>query len=209
MISKNLSVLLANGQYPEHKFPLQVLKEAKHIICLDGAVNTLCRNRLNPNIIIGDMDSIDNQLREKYSDIIIEDRDQDENDLRKALKWLDENGYSDISILGATGLRDDHSIANIFSILNQDFKIEAKILTDYGIFQIVKNKVELSSFKGQPVSLFATKKGVKITTSGLKYNLKSDTLNYIYSGSLNESSSSRFTVACDGGKILLYTAYEK
>ena len=209
MISKNLSVLLANGQYPEHKFPLQVLKEAKHIICLDGAVNTLCRNRLNPNIIIGDMDSIDNQLREKYSDIIIEDRDQDENDLRKALKWLDGNGYSDISILGATGLRDDHSIANIFSILNQDFKIEAKILTDYGIFQIVKNKVELSSFKGQPVSLFATKKGVKITTSGLKYSLKSDTLNYIYSGSLNESSSSRFTVACDGGNILLYTAYEK
>jgi len=209
MISKNLSVLLANGQYPEHKIPLQVLKEAKHIICLDGAVNTLCRKGLNPNIIIGDMDSIDGQLREKYSNIIIEDRDQDENDLRKALKWLDENNYSDISILGATGLRDDHSIANIFSILNQDFKIEAKILTDYGIFQIVKNRAELSSFKGQPVSLFATKKGIKITTSGLKYSLNSDTLIDIYSGSLNESSSNRFTVACDGGKILLYTAYEK
>ena len=119
MRPKNLSVLLANGQYPEHKYPLQILKEAKHIVCLDGAVNKLTENHLNPDIIIGDMDSINSKFREKYSDIIIEKKSQDENDLRKALKWLDQNRYSHITILGATGLRDDHSIANIFCILDQ------------------------------------------------------------------------------------------
>jgi len=155
------------------------------------------------------MDSISAKLREKYSDIIIEKKSQDENDLRKALKWLDENGYSDITILGATGLRDDHSIANVFSILDQDFKFEVRIITDYGTFQIVKDKIEVASFKGQSVSLFAAKKNVKITTHGLKYRMKSGLLNHIYSGALNKSISSSFTVSCDGGNILLYTAYKK
>ena len=206
---KNLSVLLANGQYPEHKHPLQILKEAKHIVCLDGAVNKLTENHLNPNIIIGDMDSISSKLREKYSDIIIEKKSQDENDLRKALKWLDQRRYSHITILGATGLRDDHSIANIFSIIDQNFKFEVKIVTDYGIFQIVKNKTEINSFKGQPVSLFATKKNIKITTSRLKYNIKSSSLSNLYYGTLNESLSDSFTVACNGGNVLVYTAYQK
>ena len=209
MRPKNLSVLLANGQYPEHKYPLQTLKEAKHIVCLDGAVNKLTENHLNPDIIIGDMDSINSKLREKYSDIIIEKKSQDENDLRKALKWLDQSGYSQITILGATGLRDDHSIANIFSIIDQNFKFEVKIVTDYGIFQIVKNKTEINSFKGQPVSLFATKKNIKITTSRLKYNFKSSSLSNLYYGTLNESLSDSFTVACDEGNVLVYTAYQK
>ena len=206
---KNLSVLLANGQYPEHKYPLQILKEAKHIVCLDGAVNKLAENHLNPDVIIGDMDSINSKLREKYSDIIIEKKSQDENDLRKALKWLDQRRYSHITILGATGLRDDHSIANIFSIIDQNFKFEVKIVTDYGIFQIVKNKTEINSFKGQPVSLFATKKNIKITTSRLKYNIKSSSLSNLYYGTLNESLSDSFTVACNGGNVLVYTAYQK
>ena len=206
---KNLSVLLANGQYPEHKHPLQILKEAKHIVCLDGAVNKLTENHLNPDIIIGDMDSINSKLREKYSDIIIEKKSQDENDLRKALKWLDQRRYSHITILGATGLRDDHSIANIFSIIDQNFKFEVKIVTDYGIFQIVKNKAKINSFRGQPVSLFATKKNIKITTSRLKYNLKSSSLSNLYYGTLNESLSDSFTVACNGGNVLVYTAYQK
>ena len=206
---KNLSVLLANGQYPEHKHPLRILKEAKHIVCLDGAVNKLTENHLNPNIIIGDMDSISSKLREKYSDIIIEKKSQDENDLRKALKWLDQRRYSHITILGATGLRDDHSIANIFSIIDQNFKFEVKIVTDYGIFQIVKNKAKINSFRGQPVSLFATKKNIKITTSRLKYNLKSSSLSNLYYGTLNESLSDSFTVACNGGNVLVYTAYQK
>ena len=135
--------------------------------------------------------------------------DQEENDLRKALKWLDERKCSNVFILGATGLREDHAISNIFSILETDCKINAKIITDYGIFQIIRGKEKIKSFKGQPVSLFTSNKQTKITTSRLKYNLNKSGLKHIYSGSLNESLSSNFIIESQKGPVLLYLAHSK
>ena len=74
----------------------------------------LIKNNLKPTIIIGDLDSIDTKIKEKYSHIIIEILDQSQNDLRKALNWLNKKKCSNITILGATGLREDHTIGNIF-----------------------------------------------------------------------------------------------
>ena len=62
------------------------------------------------------MDSIDKTIEEQYKDIIIKLNDQNENDLRKAITWTENNNATDIIILGATGKREDHSLANIFSI---------------------------------------------------------------------------------------------
>ena len=78
--------------------------------------------------------------------------------------WLHKNNYKKISIVGATGLRDDHNIANIFSILEINLSLEMKIITDCGVFQIIENQKKLSSFKGQKVSLFTLNTATKITT---------------------------------------------
>ena len=50
-------VILANGDYPKNKVPLNILNNAKSIICLDGAIKNLLQNNLQPSIIIGDLDS--------------------------------------------------------------------------------------------------------------------------------------------------------
>ena len=209
MIFKKTPVLLANGTFPKHKFPLNILKKSNNIICLDGAVNMLVEKKITPSLILGDLDSILSKYRKKFSDIIIEMPDQKENDLRKALKWLDEKKCPSVFILGATGLREDHAIANIFSILETDFKIKIKIITDYGIFQIIREKEKVNSFKGQPVSLFTSNKQTKITTSRLKYNLNKSELKHLYSGSLNESLSSNFIIKTEKGPVLLYLAHSK
>ena len=62
------SVILANGDYPTHPIPVQKIKEAGYIICCDGAVNNLVENNIKPNIIIGDLDSLDPSLTNKYID---------------------------------------------------------------------------------------------------------------------------------------------
>ena len=112
----NSVVILANGDFPKHPTPLRILKEATTIICCDGAVNNLVDHGLKPTHIIGDMDSISLELKNKYEDMLIHIADQNENDLRKALNWLGENGAKKAIILGATGKRDDHSLANIFTL---------------------------------------------------------------------------------------------
>ena len=201
-------LVLANGAYPTHETPLSLLKKAESIVCLDGAVNNLTKNNIKPDLIIGDLDSIIPDYKKQYSEIIIHDGRQDENDLRKALFWLDQNNYKKITILGATGKRDDHTIANIFSILEINLNLDIRIVTDYGIFQIIEDEDKIYSFKGQQVSLFTLSSNTKITTKNLKYELNSKSFKNLYSGTLNESIENIFYIKSDNGKTLLYTTHK-
>ena len=209
MTVQKTCILLANGKFPEHRIPLDRISKSKNIICLDGAVNNLVKNNLEPTTIIGDLDSIDPDFKEIYSEIIIETPDQNKNDLEKGLDWIESQGYSDTTIIGATGLRDDHTLSNIFIIMEKNYQMNIKIITDYGTFQIIKEHKNINSFKGQPVSLFTLKKDSKITTSNLKYKLNNSRLSYLFYGALNESVSSSFSVDIDRGSALLYMAHSK
>ena len=120
----NTTVILANGIFPTHKKPLKILKEADTIICCDGAINKLDKLDIIPNLIIGDMDSITKKLKDKYRDQLLTIQSQNENDLRKAINWLEKNNYKSAIILGATGNRDDHSLGNIFTLLEYPAKIK-------------------------------------------------------------------------------------
>ena len=201
-------VILAKGDYPTHPIPLRILKDAKTIICCDGAVNNLETNEIVPDFIMGDMDSISPDLKDKYSDIIISMSDQAENDLRKAINWAEENNVTKAAILGAFGKRDDHSLANIFTLLQHPSKLDLTIYTDYGIFSVVKGKQEFDSFKGQQISLFSADQNIEITSKYLKYNLNNKSLSNLYCGSLNESLNEVFTISISHGKILVYQVFE-
>ena len=200
-------VILANGNYPTHLIPLQKIEMAASIICCDGSVNQLIDNGLEPYAIIGDLDSIDLTLKSKYNKRIIHVPDQDENDLQKAIRWADNEGILESTILGATGKRDDHSLSNIFILLQLPTLIKCTILTDYGKFTMVEETTELNSFIGQKVSIFSADPEIKITSTNLKYNLISSSLNNLYCGSLNESINEVFTLAVTHGKILVYQVF--
>ena len=204
----NSVVILANGDFPKHPTPLRILKEATTIICCDGAVNNLVNHGLKPTHIIGDMDSISLELKNKYEDMLIHIADQNENDLRKALKWAERNGAKKVIILGATGKRDDHSLANIFTLLQYPSKLDLTIYTDYGIFSMVKGEHKFDSFNGEQVSLFSADKTIETTTTYLKYNLNSKKLTTLYLGSLNESINDVFTISISHGKILVYQVFK-
>ncbi len=204
----NSVVILANGDFPKHPTPLRILKEATTIICCDGAVNNIEEYGLIPTHIIGDMDSISNELKIKYEDRLIHNANQNENDLRKTLKWVEENGAKKASILGATGKRDDHSLANIFTLLEFPSQLKMTIFTDHGKFSVVKDEQKFDSFTGEQVSLFSADQTIEITTTYLKYNLNSKQLTTLYFGSLNESINDVFTISISHGKILVYQVFK-
>ena len=204
----NSAVILANGDFPKHPTPLRILKEATSIICCDGAVNYLNEYGLKPSQIIGDMDSISLELKNKYEDMLIHIEEQNENDLRKALKWAEGNGAKKVTILGATGKRDDHSLANIFTSLQYPSKLDLTIYTDYGIFSMVKGEHKFDSFNGEQVSIFSADQTIEITTTYLKYNLNNKKLTTLYLGSLNESINDVFTISISRGKILVYQVFK-
>ena len=209
MILKEPIVILANGAFPESKVSLTILKKAKNIICLDGATNNLIKHGLEPTLIIGDLDSIESKYKTMYKDIIIEKKDQNQNDLRKALSWVEKNNYRNVKVLGATGNREDHFIGNIFGILDIDYPMDIQLVTDFGVFQILKKgKHVIPSFIGQAVSFFASKQTAKVSTYMLKYSFIEDNISDCFSYTLNESLSNSFRVEILKGKVLLFTGHK-
>jgi thiamine pyrophosphokinase len=110
--------------------------------------------------------------------------------------------------LGATGKRDDHSLANIFTLLEFPSQMKMTINTDFGKFSIVKSERKFDSFSGEQVSIFSTDNSIEITSTYLKYNFNNKKLTSLYSGSLNESINEYFSVNISHGQILVYQLYK-
>ena len=204
---KNPLIIVANGEFPNHSIPLTKLKEAKTIIACDGASDSLLNRVYSFDLIIGDLDSISKKTLNLFKNRIIHIKDQSNNDLRKAIDYAKSKGIKSISIIGATGKREDHTIGNIFSLLKYD-NLDLKIYTDIGIFSVVNNDEKIESFKGQQVSIFADDKTIKISSTNLKYNFNKDSLSSLFSGTLNESTGESFILKLSHGKILLFQKFK-
>jgi len=202
-------VILANGTFPMHKDAYSKLYHSNFIICCDGAIDKLVKNKIEPNLIIGDMDSISPFLLKKYSNIVLKNDCQDTNDLSKAILWLIEKNIKNAIIVGATGIREDHSIANIDIVLKYANKINLKIYTDTGKFIIVSKNNIIDSFTGQQISIFSIDTSVQFSSKHLKFKLDGTKLINLHSGALNESENNIFHLNLSHGKALIFLTYKE
>ncbi|WP_372645766.1 thiamine diphosphokinase [Ancylomarina sp.] len=201
------AVILANGSFPINDIPLNILKKSECIVCCDGAINKLESAGIQAHAIVGDLDSLTNDLKRKYQDIIHHFSNQDTNDLTKAVNWCLANKYNDITIVGATGERDDHMIGNIFLLPSYTKKMKVKMLTDYGTFTPVIRSRNFDSYIGQQVSIFSPQPETVITTANLRYELTNQKLEMLWQGTLNESMGDSFRIDFEGDSLIIYQEY--
>lgn len=202
------TVILANGTFPVHTVPLARLREADLIVCCDGAAEKLVAHGLEPGIIIGDLDSVSPELKDRYRKILVQDFDQETNDLTKAVNWCIAAGIGEVTIVGATGIREDHTLGNISLLADYSGKIDAVMLTDTGCFRVYDRSVTIDSQPGQQVSLFSLDPSLKVTSTGLKYPLHNLTLHSWWRGTLNEAEGTKFSLEFEGGKLILFLQYK-
>jgi thiamine pyrophosphokinase len=201
------TVILANGKYPSHAVPVRYLEEADLIVCCDGAAEKLVSHGMDPGIITGDLDSVSPELKRRYKSILVYDGDQETNDLTKAIKWCVSHGIKEIAILGATGIREDHTLGNISLLADYNRDIKAIMLTDTGSFQVFDPTVTIDSFPGQQVSLFSLDPNMAVTSHGLRYPLINLRLTSWWRGTLNEALGDSFTLTFEGGELIVYMEY--
>ncbi len=197
--------IVANGQFPNHPLPLQILYESKTIICTDGSANLLIDKGINPNVIIGDMDSllIDNKA---FSGQFIKDSNQENTDLEKAFEWCIKNNVNTINVLGASQQREDHSITNLYLLSTYCDAINLTYVTDYFSITCHEGNRIFSSFKNQIVSILPVKHIQDISTENLKYNLSDEELPISSRGISNQSISDNFTIN-SSGKIWVFRSH--
>ena len=195
------TLIIANGRFPTNPLPLSLIKKAEFIVCTDGAANSFIAAGGVPNAIVGDCDSISDENRKRFAEIVYLNEDQEINDLTKSVNFCVQNGRTDIVIIAATGKRDDHTIGNI-SLLAEYINIANTVMmTDKGIFTPINSTQQFKSFKGQQVSIFAIDPK-EISSSNLKYPLKNRVLTNWWQGTLNESLGESFTIESMGRAIV-------
>ena len=192
-------VIVANGEFPTHRIPLEVLKHARHIVACDGAISHVPQ----AEAVVGDGDSVPAE----YHNRLFQIDEQEDNDLTKATRYCLNKGWKRIAYLGCTGLREDHTLGNIGLLMRYYRKmgVEGIMFTDYGFFTPAYGNRTFQSEKGKQVSIFNF--GCRqLTSEGLRWN--SYAYDEWWQGTLNEALGDSFSFAADS-YYLVFQTYEK
>jgi thiamine pyrophosphokinase len=201
------TVILADGGFPEHEIPLSFLTHAQRIICCDGAAEKLLKFGREPNFVVGDLDSLSEELKQRFSPTLFHYPDQETNDLTKSVNFCIEHHWKEITILGATGKREDHTLGNLSLLVDYGKIAQVQMLTDYGVFVPQTQTAVYESYHGQQVSIFSLTPPTLFTTQNLVYPLQNRALTSWWQGTLNEAADEFFSIAIDKGEILVFREY--
>lgn len=199
------AVVLCDGEPPPEELLKLEMSLSDLLVATDGGARSAMNYGITPDLVIGDMDSLD--MNRTYTFAIIKDGDQETNDLEKALSHLHEKNFGTIVVLGATGQRVDHTLKNL-SVLKQFSGTFTNIFMKdrFGTIFLLPPDYRFSTPPGISISLFPLSGKVEgITTSGLRYPLTDEPLeNGVRDGSSNEAVSGQVHIRYKRGDLLIF-----
>lgn len=203
-------VILANGEFPQSASAQRFIVDAPTLVCCDGAAEKAVDFGRDPDWIVGDLDSVPEALKARFRDRLVRVAEQETNDLEKAFRFCVERGWTELAILGATGLRTDHALGNISRLA--DFARVApsiRLIDDFGVFRVALKSGTFASRPGEQISIFSFNPTQTITSQGLKYPLERLKLPRWSTATLNEALGDSFSLEFDAASpLLLFFANE-
>ena len=194
-------IILADGNYPTHSIPCELLKSGLPVVCCDGAANRYIEEGGNPIAIIGDGDSVSPRIKEQFAHCFHPVAEQETNDLTKAVSFAATSGYTDIIILGATGKRECHTLGNISLLIDYQRRgLNVRMLTDHCEIRPCLGKQSFNTFVGQQISIINF--GAKgFGSTGLRYPIYD--FSTWWQGTLNEATDTIVTIEANGEYLIL------
>jgi thiamine pyrophosphokinase len=200
--------IFLNGKYANEEPLIALAGGDALVIGVDGGTRHLAGFGLQPQIIIGDMDSVSEaeiiQFGTSETRILRHPPQKDETDFELALDQVIQQECTEILVFGALGGRSDHLITNL--LLPIVYLDKAKIRLFHGVEEITYI-TSLTTIQGQAgdiislVPLSGDVTGVK--TIGLLYPLNNETLHQGKSrGVSNELLENIATVSIESGVLL-------
>ncbi len=174
------AVLFTNGQ-AKPGFEVSVLP-GDFLVAVDGGLHHLKRLGLKPDLLIGDLDSVDARDLAEIIDAGIEVQRflpaKDQTDLELALEYALNNSYGQIVIAYPFGDRVDHTLGNL-SLLSRPDLTGKTLWLDNGQVEacLLDTSASLTTQPGDLISLIAWGMPVEgIITKGLQYSLNNESL---------------------------------
>ena len=168
----NVDLNLLNNYYNSNKDSL--------VIAVDKGLESLYKLNIIPDHIVGELDSVNATILKHYQNNpqitihkYIPEKDYTDTDI--ALKLAIKLAASNITIIGATGTRIDHMLANIHVLTYAlDSKIPCHILDSNNKIYLINDSAKLNKDEahGKYISLIPLTTSIEgLTLKGFKYPL--------------------------------------
>lgn len=211
-------VIIVSGGNIQRDFALRFLKKNKKedtcLIAADRGVEFFWESSFYPDMAIGDFDSLSVQGREfldtlTETEIIRLKPEKDDSDTQSAVNHVIDRGAKKITILGATGNRIDHLMANFgLLVLGKKRGVDIVLVDQWNYMKLIEKKTVLKRSEqfGKYVSFFSLEGDVYgLTLDGFKYPLHGHHLQAEDSGLTvsNEILAEKAVVTYEEGTLLM------
>lgn len=181
------------------------------VYAVDGGLKVADEAQILPDYLVGDFDTADSALVARYENRCVTLRHQPEKDATDTELAVDEaiaRGADEIVLLGATGSRMDHTLANIHML----FKMRLQGVNAYIINENNRISLHKESFQRMREDMFGTYVSFLpfggavsgVTLKGLKYPLENMSLAVGNSlGISNEVVEKKIEVSFESGYLLM------
>jgi thiamine pyrophosphokinase len=176
------AIIFANGDASDPDIVQHWAAQADVIIAADGGTRNALSVGVMPQVVIGDLDSLDEadraQLDRSDVQLIVYPTHKDYTDLELALRYAQERHATEIIIFSALGGRWDHSLANLLLLtLPELAQIPIRIVDHQLSVQVIRDRAEITGRAGDMLSLIALKGDAHgVTIEGCEYPLNDATL---------------------------------
>lgn len=197
----------------EKKILFQLIEENEvYIIAADGGMKFLLENDIKPDLWMGDMDSVKDDIRDKveerYPELLISSCSpiKDDTDTALALYVITNEGIKDIHVFGGMGgRRPEHSIANIQLMHHYALRsIKVFMYSENSSYYVISNSsIEYEKDATGYISVFSLSDVSKLKIEGLFYEYEGELSNSYALGVSNEFCGKKARIAVENGVILI------
>lgn len=174
------ALIVLGGDAPGRELLARCMREADLVIAADSGLAAFDRAGLEPDLLVGDMDSVPPDVLARYEGRLPEHRlncIKDDTDGMDALDLAIERGAREITLLGALGGRLDHAMANVMLLVRAHRRGAcARILSETVCIERVDGCAMLRGARGDTVSLLPLGEAHGVTLRGFFYPLSGHTL---------------------------------
>lgn len=204
-------LIFANGILDDVEWIRPFFDDASLVIAADGGSRHLFRLQKQPDLVIGDMDSVPAEvlawLQAGDAALIRHDPVKDETDLELALLYAQQAGgvEDDILVFGALGGRMDHMLANALLLAHPALAgSRIQLVEAHERAWLIRDRWQFTARPGDVVSLLPIGGDVLVqATSGLRWPLQNSVLAFGQArGVSNEATAVSVSVEVASGLLL-------
>lgn len=206
------ALIVLGGEAPGRALLESCAGDSDLIIAADSGLAAFEGTNVEPDLLVGDMDSVDCAVLARYEGRTPQHRlscIKDDTDGVDALDIAIARGARQITLLGALGGRLDHALANLMLLVRAHRGgAAAQILSETVRIVRVNGEASLHGAKGDTVSLLPLGRAQGVTLSGFFYPLEDGELGNDYPlGLSNVVTQEEAQVSVRAGDLLLFHHY--